>query len=261
MILARACLCPGSSAQKTNRPKSGGRSLFLVLGMALIIGCASQEKKDDAPLVDEKYSLKKDREAFEQLRKDIPEDVRRDNDEKAFMAELTADLSRHPSEVRSQFSRIINKKRELFGKDMNRTREKFNEELKKTREEFSRQQSKARSNFSGAKKSSQERTDFYNRLDAERREFNSEQQSKRDDFEADMRERRKNFDDYMRAKTDEFNQLHRDYTKRYEEDKKARANIQKLAEEKKRQQQKDIDTEYDPIRKKPATYLETTEGQ
>lgn len=264
MMLSRCSRTSRSKGENTRRPKSGMLSLWMgVLCLLFSGGCALKSKTPDHPgaLVDEKYSLKEDREAFANLRKDIPEEVRRDNDEKAFMAEMMADFSRTPAEVRNQFSRILNKKRELFSKDMSKAREKFNQEQKSKREEFSKNQSNARSRFAGQKKTSAERTDFYSRLDGDRREFNSEQQSLRDEFEADMREKRKNFDDYIRAKTDEFNQLHRDYAKRYDEDKKARGDLKKQAEEQRRQKQKSVDAEYDTIRKQTPTYLETNEGQ
>lgn len=247
-----------SKSQNTRRQKSGTLGLCIaMMASTLVIGCATGKSGQDGPLVDEKYSLKQDREALANLRKEIPEEVRRDNDEKAFMAEMMSDLSRSPMDVRNQFTRILTKKRELFSKDMNKTREKFSNDIKSKRDEFSRQQTSARTSFAGQKKTADERSEFYNRLDSERREFNSEQQQKRDEFESDMRDKRKNFDDYIRAKTDEFNQLHRDYIKRYDEDKKARADLKKQTEEKQRQMQKNVDAEYETIRKQSPTYLES----
>ncbi|MNL04164.1 hypothetical protein D3C87_1247270 [compost metagenome] len=71
-----------------------------------------------------------------------------------------------------------------------------------------------------------------------------------------MKDKRKTFDDYARAKTDEFNQLHRDFTKRVEENKKALADQKKLEAQKKKDLEKNLDKEYEEIRKKPATNLE-----
>ncbi|MNT92653.1 hypothetical protein D3C72_2339730 [compost metagenome] len=53
--------------------------------------------------------------------------------------------------------------------------------------------------------------------------------------------------------------MHRDYTKRYEENKKALAAQKKQAADKERNLQKSIDTEYENIKKLPATQLESGE--
>ncbi|MNT39909.1 hypothetical protein D3C72_1761940 [compost metagenome] len=53
--------------------------------------------------------------------------------------------------------------------------------------------------------------------------------------------------------------MHRDYTKRYEENKKALADQKKQAAEKARDLQKNIDQEYENIKKQPATQLESGE--
>ena len=211
-------------------------------------------------LVDDKYSLKADREAFDKLRKDIPADVRKENDEKAFMdGLLTSDFSRTPSEVRSKFSSIIGKKRELFQKDMTKQRETFSNDQRKAREEYSKNAAEKRKEFAKAKTTSDERTEFFKNLEAQRKNFYEAQNEKRNEFEANARDKRKDFDDYIRSKTDEFNQLHRDYTKRYEENKKAVADQKKAALEKSKNLQKSVDQEYEEIRKKPATPLEAGE--
>lgn len=245
-----------SNFEDTNRRKS---LLLLALGAFLVQGMCSATsfaEEAGATLVDEKYSLKADREALEALRKQIPPEVKKENDEKAFMDQMMSDLSRSPSEVRGKFSSILNKKRDLFNKDMTKSREQFSKTQKEEREAFSKEQAEQRKSFSKRKASSEDRKEFFDELEAKRKDFYSNQKEKRDEFEAETRDKRKNFDDYVRAKTDEFNQLHRDYTKRFEENKKSQADLKKQAELKRQQMQKDLDHEYEPIRKKDPTVLE-----
>lgn len=253
MSLSRLFAVTVSSFQETNRQKSG--NCLIVLLLTLIFLSASFATAEEPTLVDEKYSLKADREAFEALRKDIPPERQKENDEKAFMDQMMSDLSKNPSDVRSKFSSIINKKREMFNKDMTKEREKFSKEQTKAREAFSKEQAAQRKDFSKRKSNSDERKEFFDDLEGKRKDFYADQKEKRDEFEANTRDKRKNFDDYIRSKTDEFNQLHRDYSKRYDENKKAQGDLKKQAEEKRKQQQKNLDQEYDAIKKQTPTIL------
>lgn len=257
MSLPLAPSFAGSKAQDTLRLKSVLTLLFcvLVVMLSFLEARAEAEGPGGGALVDENYSLKADREALEALRKNIPEEVRKENDEKAFMDGLVSDLSRSPSEVRNQFSSIVNKKRSAFNKDMTKAREQFGKQQKKEREEFTKELADQRKSFAKKKVTSDERKEFYDELESKRKDFYENQKEKRDSFEADMRDKRKNFDDYIRSKTDEFNQLHRDYSKRFEENKKALADQKKQAELKKKQLQQQLDQEYESIRKKDPTVL------
>ncbi|WP_374027932.1 hypothetical protein ACES2J_02930 [Bdellovibrio bacteriovorus] len=268
MSLSPAFATAGSKPQDTLRLRSHEnqrlRSLIYVLFLTLVVllsaieSRAQNEGPESTTLVDESYSLKADREAFEELRKNIPANVKKDNDEKAFMDGLVSDLSRTPSEVRGKFSSIVNKKRDLFNKDMTKAREQFGKIQKKERDEFTKDLADKRKAFAKTKSTSDERKEFYDEHESKRKDFYENQKEKRDQFEADMRDKRKNFDDYIRSKTDEFNQLHRDYTKRFEENKKALADQKKQAELKKKQQQQDLEKEYEAIRKQDPTILGPT---
>lgn len=231
---------------------------LLICTLVLVSGCASTDSSQTKtePLVQDKYSLAADREALSNLRKEIPEEIQKENDEKAFMDQMMLSTSSSPTEVRNKFSRILNKKRELFNKDMNRARQEFNNKSKKDQEEFIKIQQEQRKSLSRKKVDSDARKEFYDSLDLKRKDFFSEQKEKRDVFEENIREQRKNFDDYVRAKTDEFNQLHRDYSKRFEEAKKLKAAEKQQAEKQKKEFDKKIDAEYETIRQKSPTVLE-----
>lgn len=211
---------------------------------------------EDTTLVDSKYSLKADREALEALRKNIPVQRQNENDEKAFMDQMMTDLTKSPAEVRNKFSSILNKKRSDFSKDMNKTRDEFNKVQKKEREEYTRKSADERKSFAAGKKTADERKSFFDDQDTKRKSFYDGQKDRRESFESDIKDKRKTFDDYVRAKTDEFNQLHRDFSKRVEENRKSLADQKKVEAQKKIDLQKNLEKEYEDIRKKPATNLE-----
>lgn len=228
--------------------------LFSVLTFSSFPSYA-QNSESNPVLVDEKYSLKKDREAFEQLRKEIPANVRAENDEKALMDNLMSDLNVPPSEVRSRFSSLLSKKRDTFQKDMTKKREEFSGTLTKEREAFSEDQSQKRKVLSGRKMTSEEKSSAYEQLENRRKDFYSRQQERRDEFEDQVREQRKNFEDYVKSKQDEFNQRHTDYTVRYQENIKNMADVKKQKAEAAKKMQQSLDQEYEGVQKKTAVPL------
>ncbi len=198
-----------------------------------LVGCGSASKapnvykeNDNRPLVDSKYSLSADRKQFEELRAEVPEDRRHENDESALILDMVSDtkteLKRPPSEIRSKFDTMLRKKREIFNKDMGKEREIYTKAERKKRETFLKEQQEARGIFNREKQSRERKNEYYKELDARRTEFFSTEREKRADFESDVRERRKSFEDYTREKTGEFNQELKAYQKRYDEAKKQR---------------------------------------
>lgn len=198
--------------------------LFIFLTCLIIAGCQLnpiQDSKYDrweesdegkstlgkkpSTMVDTKYSLAKDRSELDKLREALPPEVKNQNDEKAFLAELMGEVKYPPEVVREKFSNLVRKKRELFNKDMTKSREEFSKNEKKTRETFTKSLSEERDRFLRKKVDREKRADFFNQQDEDRRIFTAEQKEKRDDYEAEVREKRKNFDDYLKEKSDDFN--------------------------------------------------------
>ncbi len=155
--------------------------------------------------VDAKYSLAKDRAELDKLRAALPPDVRNQNDEKAFLADLMGEVKYPPEAVREKFSNLVRKKRELFNKDMTKSREEFSKNEKKTRDAFTKSLTEERDRFLRKKVDRENRAEFFNQQDEDRRTFTAEQKEKRDEYEADVRDKRKNFDDYLKEKSDDFN--------------------------------------------------------
>lgn len=212
------------------------RPLFgLLLTISLFTGaCAVTRSKDsgysakddstkDISEVPEELSLKEDRSQLEQLRKEVPDDIKKDNDELAFIMKMMGEVKERPDRIRDRFNSEVRKRRDKFSKINQKEREQFNLKSKKERDDFLKKMDKERTEFSKGKPSSDERKEFFNEQETKRREFFSKQSDERREFDAKMRERQSDFDAYLRDQTGEFNQEHRAYGERFrqwEKDKK-----------------------------------------
>ena len=242
------------------------------MGLVGLLGCATSSKSnqyvrrdDAAPLVDEKYSLQADRARMNEMRRDVPEDIRRENDELAYVLQMFQEVRRSPQDIRAQFDSTVRKRRDLISRDLQKEREEFTKKERKGREAFLKQQKDAREAFTKTKPEKDARDDFYKDQDEKRRDFFADERDRRQDFESDMRERRKNFDDYIRQKQQEFNQEYRVYSRKYEEMRKQKqdsgregrgasppaATMSAEAEE--------ISRELEALRHKPGTSLQSGE--
>lgn len=219
------------------------RSFIYIVTMVLsstmvmtLIGCSSADVKptnsyrsadENRPLVDAKYSITADRKALDEIRAQVPDEKKRDNDELAFILQMVSDsqteLKKAPADIRTQFDNLLRKKREQFDKDMRKERENVTKEERKKRESFLKSQQEARDTYARQKHTREEKNDFYKEIDEKRSEFFSNERERRNDFESDFRERRKSFEDYTREKSNEFNQELRAYQKRFDEAKKHRS--------------------------------------
>jgi hypothetical protein len=178
----------------------------------------SEAKGESYPgLVDPKYSIAKDRADLDEIRQNLPPEVKKQNDEKALMADLMGEVKYPPDVVREKFSTLVRKKRDLFNKDMTRAREEYSKVEKKTRDEFLKKLESDRNDFLNSKPDRDKRADFFNDQDETRRTFFAEQREKRDEYESDVRDKRKNFEDYVKEKNDEFNAELKDYSARWKE--------------------------------------------
>jgi hypothetical protein len=180
--------------------------------------------------------LSADRAELAELRKEIPESTREQNDEIAFVLGLMAKSTKPPSEIRSQFNGIVRKKRDQFDKDIRKEREVFTSGERKKRDSFLKALNEERAEALKAKPSRERRAEILKDIDQKRAEFFSVERDRRNDFESDVRERRKNFEDYVRAKTNEFNQEVNTYSKNYdrlkkeEQDKKSQKTVPRSEE-------------------------------
>lgn len=202
--------------------------IIFLAPLMLLPGCSSNSKgrvsKDDLP---EQLSLKADRKALEDLRSDVPEEVKIANDEKAYFAELFADPTRQPSKVRETFSRDIRRIRDQFEKSSRKTREAYNSRERKEREAFLDKLRSDREKFSRSKHDQKENARFYSEMDTLRREHFATEREKREEFESLHRQARRDFDDYTRSRQTDFEEQYRNYSRQHAEDQRTKAAAQK----------------------------------
>lgn len=204
------------------------KHLLISLGvLTIILACTQKAKKVDttAPIpMNEELSLKADRSQLEELRKEVPADVKKGNDElAAILGMLNTGYEEEPSKIRDRFNKAIRDRRQKMDKQLRREREDYTRAEKKRREEYQKKQKAERDEFLRKKRSQEERRDFFSDQDTKRREFQADEREKRNEFEATVLERRKTFEDYAREKTNFFNGEIRNYTKEYDERRRAKS--------------------------------------
>jgi hypothetical protein len=224
-----------------------------------LVSCAVSTKRPELQNSGEKpvgvadeVSLRSDRSDLNDLRKDVPDDVKKTNDELATVLSMMKDGTDEPSKVRDRFDSVVRKKREKFDNQLHKRREDFTKTERKTREDFLKQAGKDRDSFSGKKHSSDARKEFFDEQDSKRREFFADQNDKRKEFESQIGEERKTFDDYMREQQNSFNQEHRAYSTRYYDRQKAEA-LKKRMEEKDREMKRPKESAGEPRSAQPET--------
>lgn len=217
---------------------------FSILISTALSGCATGPRKESGGFASatssttdlgNEYSLTSDRSAFDDARKDIPEEIKKQNDEVAMiMSYIVRDSEEEPNRLRDRFTTALRKRREASDKDLNRAREGFSKNEKKTRDAFLAKSKSEREDFLKTKKlSSDDRKRFFDDQDDHRKVFFADQQEKRKDFEALVMDRRKATEDKTREQQNAFNQEWRAYQTRYAERKK-QGDLKKKMEEKSR---------------------------
>jgi hypothetical protein len=188
---------------------------FIVIFLSIFNNsCATAEQKVDKPLVQPDYRLQEDRKAFEEVRSQVPEEKRIENDELAYIENLFENPLEKPAKIRDRFYKLLAKKRIKFSKDLTKRREAYVKEERKNREQFTKDIEAQRNEFKRRKTTTDERKEFFSDIELKRKDFYANQKEKRDDFEAQMRDDRKNFEDYAREKTNDFNARHREFSEK-----------------------------------------------
>lgn len=217
-------------------------ALWLLL---ISVACSSVSKKEanagkrvEPPIVADEVSLKADRSEFAEMRKEIPDDVKRENDELALVLGMMSNSNEEPSKIRERFNKAVRDRREKMDKDLRKKREDFSRTEQRTREDFLKKQTADREKFVKGKNSSDARKRFFEDQDLKRKDFFAGQADKRKEFESQVTDTRKNFEDYLREKTNSFNQEHRAYTAAFYDRKKNEA-LKKQAEKKAQEKAQD----------------------
>lgn len=212
-------------------------TLFL-FAAAPFISCASGGSKESTDLkpveIPDELSLRADRSALDEARKDISEEKRRDNDEVAAILQLmNSKGDQQPGEIRDRFNKALRDRRERNDKSLRKRREDFTKVERRGRDAFLGKAKEERESFTKDKHTADERKRFFDDQDQSRRDYFASEADKRKDFESELTEARKTFEDYAKEKTDQFNQESRAYSTDYYERKK-QENLRDRAKEKTR---------------------------
>ena len=219
------------------------RDFWLLAFVAVFLGsCASKHgaagdgRRAEVP---DEVSLRADRSALDDERRDIPEDRRRENDELALVFQMMqAKKNQEPGEVHDRFNKALRDRRDKNDKALRKRREEFTRVEKHSRDEFLRKSKDERDSYMGGKHTSDERKRFFDDQEDKRKNYFAGESEKRTDFESEMTDARKTFEDYVKEKTNEFNDEIRAYTADYYDRKKNEA-LQKTVKEKERSQARD----------------------
>ena len=219
-----------SRARTSSTLKSFATFAVFLMVASFIISCASSgtSSAEKAPAtnadVPNELSLKADRSALDEERKDIPDDKKRDNDELAGILQMVhAKPDQDPSDIRNRFGKAVRDRRDKNDKNLRKAREDYDKNERKTREAFLKTMKTERDKYMGAKHTADERKEFFDSQEDRRKDYFANQSDKRHDFEAKITEERKSFEDYMKEKNDQFTSDMREYTTAYYERKKQEA--------------------------------------
>ncbi|MDZ4678070.1 MAG: hypothetical protein SGI74_11260 [Oligoflexia bacterium] len=198
---------------------------FVVATCLLSLGCSTSgpEKAATSEEIENEVSIKSDKENLDELRKDIPEEVKKSNDRIAATLKRWKQQKMAPEDLRSRFSDEIRKAREAMDKKHQRQRADFQKQKAKKRKEFQEKQKEARDDFFSHKPKGERRSDFISDQSTERERFNSDLRDERQDFEESIKDERKIFEGDIASRWVEFRQEYPEYSKLYREMKEAEA--------------------------------------
>jgi hypothetical protein len=179
-------------------------------------------------------SLKEDRSRLDDLRKEIPENLRRQNDELAGIFELMAKSDQEPSEIRERFNTVLRKRREKMDQELRQKREDFSKKDQRGHDAFLKAQNQERERFAHETHTADQRKHFFDQQDERRRSYFAKSADLHKIFEDEIADRRKDFEDYVREKTNFFNTEYRNFSARYTERRKAES-LKKETEERARE--------------------------
>jgi hypothetical protein len=203
-----------------------------ILTLTLCVGCMhpsmqASRDQDRATIQKElsgEMSLKADREALAEMRKGIPAEKQKSNDELALYLQLMKQGTEQPAIVRDKFTVLMEKKRASFRDKVQKLRASYSRSETKRRDEFLDSQKAKRTDYLKSKRKPEEMREFFGEQDKDRQAFFSDERDRRASFEADINGQSKDFDSYMHEKLNEFNEQYRLYSKQFSEkpkDKKA----------------------------------------
>lgn len=230
--------------------KSGGRIcrevLLLGLGFVVLIfsGCSTSSDvkslESENPVflakeLDAEVSLKSDREQLRVLRKDVPKDIKVENDELAMDLELMVKAEKPAHEIRGNFQNKVRKLRNRFRSKTRKVRTQFSKVQKKQRNRFLKNLKQERESFKKQKVDKSKTKEFYAAQDLNRKDFFANQKDQRKEFESEVKQKSKDFHGNMRERVKQFNEQLRIYSKRLREKERLEQKQKKQAQKERKQ--------------------------
>lgn len=200
-------------------------SILFVCTQAL--ASSSEPKEEDVDTSSQELSLKQDRAELDELRKEVPEDIKQSNDDMAFILKLFENKARKPSKIRSQFTKVYNRTRKKKQKEFKKERNQFTKAEKKRRKAFQKQAKKKRQEFLDSDPEKDDKKEYFAEERVRQKEFYNDERDKRKEFEADLRARRKEFDDYLKDRRKDFDDRLRQFRKEQKEMKRMQRKMKK----------------------------------
>jgi hypothetical protein len=208
------------------------RSLFtfasFILVSSVIISCATPNPDASAENtaarageVPDEVSLKADRSEMDEARKNIPDSVKKENDEVAAILAMMSTPDEEPSKVREKFNKALRTKRDKNDKILRTRREEFMKKQRTDREAFLKKTEQDRKAYLKDKHSQDDRKAFFDKQEDARKAFFADASDKMKDFESKLTEDRKTFEDYARERQNQFNAQLRAYSENFQERKNA----------------------------------------
>lgn len=205
---------------------------LVLFALSTLSSCAGKKKSPQAVRAEDRHtietelaqesSLKADREQLAELRKNVPPEKQKENDELALQLNVMKQGTEQPNLVRERFSAMVQKKRSAFRQKAQDLRDDYRKEETRRREDFMNAQRSKRESFMKRKPNSKDTRDFLGDQERERQRFYGDERDRRQNFEAEMGAKSRDFDSYMRERQAEFNEQFRLYSKKYSERPKER---------------------------------------
>ncbi|MCB9025012.1 MAG: hypothetical protein H6625_01735 [Bdellovibrionaceae bacterium] len=205
---------------KSHRMSIG--KIFLYSLYVLFLSHCSAFKHKNTSTLDQKgegteVSVKEDKAALEELRKNIPPDVREHNDTLKIILSMMGELKTHPQKVREKFNHFQRQRRTKFQKEHNKIRKNFSRNEKQLRDSFLKDIKKKRDEGKAQNMERDQRNEFYAKLEYQRKNYFDEQRDKRKDFESEMQQKSRDFYSELNEQQKEFNEEWRIYNKRWQD--------------------------------------------
>lgn len=175
---------------------------------------AQDRAKVESELGSEIY-LKEDRSKFAELRKEIPAETQKNNDELALFLNLMKQGRENPQDIRVKFQALVQTRRTSFRDKFQKLRNDFRNDEVKRREKFLADQKSKRDSYLKRKHDPKASREFFQEQEKERAGFFADERARRLAFEAELSTQSKDFDSFMRERQKDFDEQYRIYSKEF----------------------------------------------